>query len=65
MTLTKENYNDRLFQAKNGGIFLSLILLTMTFCELVIRFPSLSWHHIDTVFVNRHSYKTDTQYTCL
>jgi hypothetical protein len=36
----------------------------MTFRELIIRFPSLSWHHTDIAFVNQHSHKTDNQYTC-
>jgi hypothetical protein len=39
------------------------ILLTMTFHELVIRFPSLSWHHMSIVFINQHCHKTVTQYT--
>jgi hypothetical protein len=36
----------------------------MTFRELVIRFPSLSWHHTYIVFINKHSHNTNTQYTC-
>jgi len=44
--------------------FWFLILLTMTFHELVIRFPSLSWHHTNIAFINQHSHKTEDQYTC-
>jgi hypothetical protein len=40
------------------------ILLIMTLHELVIRFPSLSWHHMDIAFVNQHSHKMEDQYTC-
>jgi hypothetical protein len=54
-----------LFQSQNRWIFFKFsILLTMTFRELVIRFPSLSWHHTYIVFINQHSHNTNTQYTC-
>jgi len=53
----------RLFQSQNQWNFFSIklsILLTMTFHKIVIRFPSLSWHHMDIVFVNQDSHKTVT-----
>jgi len=58
--------NTWLLQSQNRWnlFFLFSILLTMTFRELVIMFPSLSWHHTDIAFINQHSHKTDNQYIC-
>jgi hypothetical protein len=57
--------NDPAFsKPKSVEFFLFSTLLTMTFNELVIRFPSLSWHHTNIAFINQHSHKTENQYTC-
>jgi len=65
MDFVKECCNDPAFsKPKSVDFFLFSIILALTFRELVITFPSLSWHQTDIVFVNQHSHKMDTQYTC-
>ena len=59
------NCNDSAFsKPKSVDFFWFLKLLTMTLHELVIRFPSLSWHHTNIAFVNQYSHTTENQYIC-